>query len=269
MEQKSINYHNKTLAYKLNGNGQAVVLVHGFGEDSSVWENQTDALQDFQLILPDLPGSGLSEIQEDLSMEGLAEGIQAILLHENVSSCIMIGHSMGGYVTLAFAEKFPTLLQAFGLFHSTAFADSDEKIAIRRKGIAFITKNGAYPFLKTSTPNLFSSITKEHHPNLIEEQINAVNYFTDAALIRYYESMIKRPDRTYILKQTKLPVLFVLGRYDNAVPLNDGLQQAHMPDLSYVYILDHSGHMGMVEETEKTNNILKEYLNGVNQHRPV
>jgi pimeloyl-ACP methyl ester carboxylesterase len=266
MEKRSSLYNNKKLVYYTSGKGNVVVLIHGFGEDSSVWKNQLDALSGFQLILPDLPGSGGSDIQEDMSMEGLASAVQTILTVENVNSCTIIGHSMGGYVTLAFAERFPEQLNGFGLFHSTAYADSEEKMATRKKGIEFISKNGAAAFLKTTTANLFAPVMKEQNPELIEKQINDVSYLSDAALIAYYESMIKRPDRTNILKQTNLPVLFVLGKYDNAVPLNDGLQQTHMPRLSYIHVLEQSGHMGMMEETEKANIILNQYLTNLQKH---
>jgi pimeloyl-ACP methyl ester carboxylesterase len=170
---------------------------------------------------------------------------------------------MGGYVTLAFAEKHPELLHGFGLFHSTAFADSEEKKQNRRKGIDFIQKHGAFEFLKTSTPNLFSAITKEQHPELIQEQIDTLHNFSASALVNYYEAMIRRPNRTNVLKQAKMPVLFILGRMDSAVPLEDGLKLCHMPELSYIHILEHSGHMGMLEEPKQANSILKTYLHSI------
>lgn len=104
------------------------MLIHGFGEDAAIWNNQTEYLKDkFQLIIPDLPGSGKSEMTDDMSMEGMAEVIHSIIRQEDIDACTVIGHSMGGYITLAFAEKYPDYLSAFGLFHSTAYADSDEK----------------------------------------------------------------------------------------------------------------------------------------------
>jgi pimeloyl-ACP methyl ester carboxylesterase len=102
--------------------------------------------------------------------------------------------------------------------------------------------------------------TKEQKPELIEQHIQSAQRFTNAALIAYYQSMIQRPDRSHILKQTKAPVLLILGRHDTAIPLQDGLQQAHMPQLSYIHILESSGHMGMIEEVTKTNTMLNEFL---------
>jgi pimeloyl-ACP methyl ester carboxylesterase len=272
MEQKEITFRSKKLFYRSIGDGPAVVLLHGFGEDGSIWKNQFNALPHSKLIIPDLPGSGRSQMMEDMSMEGLAEAVKEIILHETAElffkegephSVIMIGHSMGGYVTLAFAEKFPEMLKGFGLFHSTAFADSEEKRQTRRKGIEFMEKHGAYAFLKTSIPNLYSPVTKEENSSLIEQQIEASRNFSSAALVSYYVSMIQRPDRTSILQQTHLPVLFILGKYDNAVPLQDGLKQASLSNLSYIHILEKSGHMGMIEEREETVRILKDYINSL------
>jgi pimeloyl-ACP methyl ester carboxylesterase len=272
MEQKEIILKGKKLFYRSIGQGPAIVLIHGFGEDGSVWNNQFNAFPEFKLIVPDLPGSGHSEIFDDMSMEGLAEAIKAVIVHETAElfykegephSVIMIGHSMGGYITLAFAENFPEMLKGFGLFHSTAYADSEEKKQTRRKGIEFIQKNGAYEFLKTSIPNLYSPVTKEKNPSLISQQIEAAHNFSGAALVSYYVSMIQRPDRISILKQTHLPVLLVLGKYDNAVPLQDGLEQGHMPNLSYIHILEKSGHMGMIEERDEAVRILKNYINSL------
>ncbi len=258
---KGIEIDGKQIVYQITGKGRSVVLVHGFGEDSRIWKQQVNYLQDkYQIITPDLPGSGQSGIINDMSIEGLADAIYTILQSEKIEECVLIGHSMGGYITLAFAEKYPTLLKGFGLFHSTAYADSEEKKATRLKGIDFINKHGAFQFLKTSTPNLFSPTTKETQPSLIEEHLNSLAYFQNEALVAYYYAMINRPDRTKILKESKVPVLFILGVHDVAVPIQDGLQQCYLPSVSYVQLLEQSGHMGMYEEPEKSNQTLEEFL---------
>src|SRR5512133_1365999 len=118
---------------------------------------------------------------EDMSIEGMAECVKGIIVHETASlffksgephSVIVIGHSMGGYITLALAERYPELLKGFGLFHSTAYADSDERREGRKKTIALIEQKGVGEFVKTSVPNLFGPVTKEKNPGLIKEQIS-------------------------------------------------------------------------------------------------
>jgi pimeloyl-ACP methyl ester carboxylesterase len=190
----------------------------------------------------------------------MADCLVAILDEENIKTCIMIGHSMGGYITMAFAEKYPDRLKAFGLFHSSAFADNEAKKETRKKGIAFIKEHGAAAFLETMIPNLYSSDTKTYHAEWVAGHKKTANTFPPQTLISYYEAMIQRPDRTEVLKKTKLPVLFIMGREDQAVPIEDGLKQCHMPAVSYVEILENSGHMGMVEEKEAVNKILVDFV---------
>jgi pimeloyl-ACP methyl ester carboxylesterase len=265
---KELLYQNKKIFYRINGSGKPVVFIHGFGENGNIWNNQSEYLKDnlpagkagFKLIIPDLPGSGQSEMIDDMSMEGMAEVIHSIIHEENIDACPVIAHSMGGYILLALVEKYWNHVSALGLFHSSAYADSEEKKAARRKGIEFINQHGAFEFLKTSTPNLFSQQTKDENPELITEFIAGLNNFSPAALVYYYEAMIQRPDRTKMLQKATVPVLFIMGKYDNAVPLEDGLQQCHLPEKSYIYVLRNSGHMGMLEEKDKCNEILEKFL---------
>lgn len=289
---KTILYQTVSLSYKSFTPGTItrptpLVLIHGFAEDSSIWDHQTAYLKNnHRLIIPDLPGSGRSSLLPDdtssplpgnpfsplsgnsssplsgnSGMEELAGAVKAILDAEEVSECILVGHSMGGYITLAFAELYPEMVKAFGLFHSTSYADSEEKKAARRKGIDFIRKNGAAPFIKQTTPNLFSETSRSGHPEWVGTLIEKYTGFNPDALIRYYEAMIRRPDRSHVLRQFPRPVLFVLGQEDNTIPLTIGLQQSHIPNVSYIYILEHAGHMGMLESSSQAGHILEEFLN--------
>lgn len=262
--EKQIIFEGRKLFYRVNGQGKPVILIHGFGETGNVWNDQVAYLSPlFKLIVPDLPGSGSSETPDDMSMENLAEAIHSIIHEENIEACPVIGHSMGGYVALALTEHYYNHVSALGLFHSTAYADTEEKKETRRKGIDFIRRQGAFEFLQTSSPNLFSPNTKETKPDLISGFINGLRGFSQAALTGYYEAMINRPDRTAVLKRTQSPVLFVIGEYDNAVPPKDVLKQVHLPDRSFIHVLKQSGHMGMLEESALSGELLKEFLSNV------
>lgn len=258
---KELIYEQKKISYRVSGQGKPVMMVHGFGETGDVWNGMAEKLAaTCQLIIPDLPGSGKSDMIDDMSMDGLAEVLHAIIHAENIDRCIMIGHSMGGYITLAFAEKYWNHLSAFGLFHSTAFADLEEKKATRRKGIAFINEHGAFEFLKSTTPNLFSPETKKNNVSLMNTFIAGLSNFSAPALVSYYEAMILRPDRTAVLKNTSMPVLLVLGKYDTAIPLDDGLKLCPLAEKMYIHTLAHSGHLGMLEEPDKSYEILLEFI---------
>jgi pimeloyl-ACP methyl ester carboxylesterase len=261
VQEKFITYQAAKIFYRIVGNGKPVVLLHGFGEDGTIWQNQIEFLKNhFQLIVPDLPGSGRSAVisnQLAVGIEGYAEALRLILLEEKTNNCVVIGHSMGGYITLALAEKYPQLLKAFGLFHSSAFADNEEKKAIRLKAIEFIKKNGAYEFLKTSIPGLF--LQPEGYKPCID-LVEKAKQFTCEALIQYYQTMIARPNRTEVLKGFAGPVLFVIGEHDKAIPFEQSLQQCYLPAQSHIHILRNSAHMGMWEEAEKANIALFQFL---------
>ncbi len=263
MESKTITYQSSTIFYRITGTGKPVVFIHGFGEDGDIWQNQIAFLKDhFQLIIPDLPGSGRSEMIEDMSMEGMAEVIKAILDNglQGAEEVFLLGHSMGGYITLAFAEKYPSMLAAFGLVHSSAFADNEEKKNTREKAIAFIEKNGAYEFLKTSIPDLFWKGQQGVPDPFINELVEKGRNFTPEALTAYYRAMINRSDRTSVLRSFSKPVLFIIGEHDKAIPLQQSLQQCYLPEQPHVHILRLSAHMGMTEESHKTNDALLGFL---------
>jgi pimeloyl-ACP methyl ester carboxylesterase len=259
--EKILETEEHKIFYRVMGSGKPVMLIHGFGEDGTIWDSLFPFLQNYQCIVPDLPGSGKSQMRKgSWSIESFAETIRSILTHEEIKSIILIGHSMGGYISLAFAEKYPDLLQGFGLFHSSAFADNEEKKATRQRAIEFIQEHGATKFLEQATPKLFSEDFKTRNFPKIQEIIDRFTNFEDSALVHYYEAMMQRPDRTQVLKDFDGPVLFLLGEHDTTIPLSDGLKQCHMPRLAYIHILRHSGHMGMVEETDKCGEILIKFL---------
>lgn len=261
MTQHNTSLNGKNISYKINGSGLPVMLVHGFGEDDTILRYQIASLKDtFQLIVPQLPGTGNSELQDDTSMESLADALHQVAKDAGIEKFVLIGHSMGGYAALAFAEKYSHHLLALGMFHSSAYADKEEKKEARRKGIEFIKEHGGTAFLKTVTLNLFSDFTKKNKPEILNETLDKIPSFTDESLIAYYTAMMNRKDRTDILSNLKVPVLFILGKYDQSVPFEDGLKQSALPEKSFVTILQETGHMGMLEETQKSNEALNKFL---------
>ncbi len=273
--QKTFIYKNTSISYRTQGKGTPVVLLHGFGEDSHIFDQQIDFLKDHcLLIIPDLPGTGKSALlvsgnqlpatgnlePATISIEDYADCIKALLEEEKINKCILLGHSMGGYITLAFAEKYPGSLNRFGLIHSSAFADNEEKKRNRQRGIDLMERYGAYSFLKNTIPNLFSQQFKEAFPAKLESLIEASKQFSTVACQQYYIAMMNRPDRTGVLKGNPLPVLFVIGTEDVAAPLNDLNLQIHLPLCSYIHIIENVGHMSMWEAPELLNNYLLEFI---------
>ncbi len=273
MQEKFFSYQQAKIFYRITGSGQPVVLLHGFGEDGEIWQNQIPVLaKQYTLIIPDLPGSGKSEIITDMSIEGMAECVHTIITAEKLNHPAVLGHSMGGYMVLALAEKYPQLIKAFGLLHSSAYADNEEKKAARRKSIEFIKANGAYEFFKTAIPGLFllgqDGLTPVD-PKTAKQMnvlIEAGKNFTPKALIAYYTAMINRPDRTTVLKTFEKPILFLMGQHDKAVPFEQTLAQSHLPQQSHIHILRNSAHMGMWEEAGETTVALLQFLKNISSN---
>ncbi|MBC7935691.1 MAG: alpha/beta hydrolase, partial [Rhizobacter sp.] len=150
MQTKNIQYKNTSISYRVTGNGKPVIFIHGFAEDSRIWDGIIEKLKgSYQLIIPDIPGSGKSGILpgDNISIADYASVMEAILVEEQIVQCAIIGHSMGGYISLAFAERYPEKINSLGLFHSSAYADDEPKKETRRKAINIIKEKGTITFL--------------------------------------------------------------------------------------------------------------------------
>ena len=167
---------------------------------------------------------------------------------------------MGGYITLAFAHLYPDMLEKFGLFHSSAFADNEEKVIARENAIGFIKLNGAAAFLKTMIPSLFSDVYKLNSYPVIEKLVESSVNFSPEALIQYYQAMIKRPDRTDVFQSFTRPILFIIGEKDRAIPLDQSLKQCYQPFISDIHLLPEAAHMGMMEDAVNCNNFIISFL---------
>ena len=270
--KKHFVYEGSAIHYNTYGSGQNIlVLLHGFGEDSRIFDQQVSFLKDeYTLIIPDLPGSGKSALmltKSEITMYDYAGCIKSLLDHEGIAICILLGHSMGGYITLAFAEKYPGMLLAFGLIHSGATADTNEKKKSRLQGIEMIKRHGALSFLKNTTPNLFADSFKKTNASVVEQLILQNISFTSEALIQYYTSMMNRKDTTSVLANAAVPVLFVLGKEDTAAPLEIVIKQVQLPFNTHIHILDNVAHMSMLEAPGKLNGFIHEFAQYAIDHK--
>lgn len=264
--KKLATYKNYQIAYQIEGKGATLVLLHGFGEDNRIWRKVYASLVNaYQVISIDTPGTGGSTLFKDseASLEEYAKSFLQVLDQENIGQAVILGHSMGGYITLAFAELFPDRLKGFGLLHSTAFADSEEKKEVRSRGIQLMKEYGAFSFLKTTLPNLFAPENRQSSNTDLAEQIEWAEALDTDACIQYYAVMRERIDRSQILAQANVPILFILGLHDVAAPYNDLLQQVNLPAIAHVTLLHNTGHMGMLEEVEPFLQGIYNYMNSI------
>ena len=167
---------------------------------------------------------------------------------------------MGGYIALAFAEKYPEMITGLGLFHSTAYQDSDERKALRTKNVEFLGKFGTEFFIKNFTPNLYAEEFVNSNPEVIKKHIAYSSNLPIDALIVAMEAMRVRPDRQHIIKDATYPVMYIVGKKDKSISSEDALAQIALRKNVASLIVDNVGHMGMVEEPEECIRFVKKFL---------
>lgn len=257
MGKEKIKFRDANIAFTVSGKGNTLVLLHGFLESTLIWKDFVRVLEKhFHVVCIDLPGHGESDCLGYVhEMEMNAEVVFTVLKHLQIKTCVMAGHSMGGYVTLAFAEKYSEFLQGVCLFHSTALPDSEEKRRDRDRTINLVKKD-AMTFIRAVIPNLFAPVNKEKYKAEIDELIAGASQMPTQGIIATLEGMKIRKDRTSVLKKINVPVLIIAGKQDTAVTFESLLPQLALPKHCESLILDNVGHTGFIEAKEETLNVL-------------
>lgn len=254
-----VSYKNTEIHFTESGKGTAVVLLHGFLENTTMWNATVPFLsQRYRVIAIDLLGHGLSEnLGYVHTMEQMAEAVQEVLYHLKIRKSFLIGHSMGGYVALAFAEFFPDNVKGLCLLNSTSRADSEEKKLGRDRAIQIVKENHT-SFIRNSIPMLFRSKNRK----LFREQINEVKRealkTSKQGVIAALEGMKIRKDREVLLHFGPYPILMIIGDKDPVLKLNDLLDQASGTDVTVTRFSE--GHMSHIENKEEMLVTIHDFL---------
>jgi len=210
-----------SMRYKDVGQGQVILLLHGYLESLKVWNILVDELKnDYRLIVPDLPGHGHSDVSENIqTMDSMAEAIKHLLYHLKIDNCFVVGHSMGGYVALAFLEKYPKYVLGISLFHSSPFADTDEKKLNRNREIELVKAGKKEQLFNQHVPKTFANENVHLFAEQIEKLKSTAKKTTDNGIIAALEGMKERPNRAELLRNTKIPVQYIIGKKDNFIPI--------------------------------------------------
>lgn len=244
--------------YTEEGTGFPVIFIHGFCETNEIWKAFSNHLsKNFRILAVDLPGFGKSTLlPEGFSITDVANKVLVWLETTGITDCVVVGHSLGGYVALAMAEQRPELFRAFGLFHSTAYADSEEKKQSRNKVIEFVARQGVTPFVGSFIPPLFFDQT---NPN-IQSVVALASQTRPETLIAYVRAMRDRPDRTEVLRSFAGRILFIAGEKDNGIPLDSITKQVILTAHPVLHTLPLAGHMGMFEDPCRTIEIVRRFV---------
>lgn len=234
------------LNFERKGNGKEIlVLLHGFMENLTIWSDMEPYLsKDFSLLKIDLPGHGKSEVMAEVqTMDLMAEEVKKVLDDQKAEKIHLLGHSMGGYVSLAFAEKYPQYLKSLTLFFSTYLPDDEEKKEQRIKSYRII-KDAFAHYARAGVPNLFNANERDILEGKIETALETALSIDNLGALASVKGMVERTDKKHIMENLEAKILVLAGKHDNAVKTD--LLIRHLPDRTNIksYILDcgHNGH---------------------------
>jgi pimeloyl-ACP methyl ester carboxylesterase len=250
------------LAYISAGEGIPVVLLHGFCENKQIWQAFVDELStSCRVIAVDLPGFGENEpISQPLTIADMAESLYHFLQNLGIDQCVLIGRSLGGYVSLAFGEKFQQRLLGLGLFNSTAYSDSLEKKQGRTKSIEFVEKYGVDEFTEEFLTPLFFEGRRKELQTEIRKVVEAGKKTPTNTVIEVIKAMRDRKDRTKVLEKSTYPILFISAKNDTAVNFTTSVNQFWLPADATIHILSNTGHMALLERPKETLNMVRQFV---------
>jgi pimeloyl-ACP methyl ester carboxylesterase len=256
------SYKDRKIHYTDSGSGKVIVLLHGYLESSEVWNGFSEKLtEDYRVISVDLPGHGLSAVYGEVhTMEFMAEAIKELLDHLGAGNVFMVGHSLGGYVALAFLELFPDYLSGYCLFHSQPFSDTPAATEKRRREIEIVRKGKKDLMYPDNILKMFAAQNIEKFPEALQRSKNIASQIRGEGIIAVLNGMIRRPSRLSVMEEGRVPCLWILGVMDNYIPFETIRAAVKLPENAKLVVLKNSGHIGFVEEEELSAKIVNEFL---------
>ena len=238
------------LRYSDRGEGEVLVLLHGYLEAIETFDVLAKELSNrSRVICIDLPGHGGSTCKsENMRVDEMAEAIHTLVMELKLNSLIRAFD--GSLCGLAFADRYVDKLASFSFLHSTANPDTDEKRMNRRREIEFIIRRKKELICNTAIPNSFAKSNQEIYQFDIEELIRIACKTTDEGVILALNAMMNRPDRNIMLKNLQIPKSSFIGKADNFIPFEKGMEWAIANGMEAV-VFENSGHMSFIEEKEK------------------
>ena len=245
------------------GQGHPLLLLHGFCESGEMWHYLADSLStQYRVICPDLPGFGNSELTHPIqSLEEVAEQLEGWMQAKQIQNPIVMGHSLGGYVALALLERMGNRIKAIGLLHSTAFGDDLDKKEMRNRTLTFLKKHGAAKFVTSFVPQLFPDHRRIELAEAMAQAIEDGKRSSLEGLLAYTVAMRDRKDRLAVLQQFAGPKLLLAGTLDGSVKIESSRAQQEV--FTHYIELEGVGHLGMVEEKEKTLAVVQDFVREV------
>ncbi|HMB94539.1 MAG TPA: alpha/beta fold hydrolase [Tepidisphaeraceae bacterium] len=255
--------------YLDRGRGLPIILVHCFPLDSRMWQAQIDALSDhYRIIAPDLRGFGQSISSESFTINSLADDLHALLSNIGALPCLLAGLSMGGYVALAYAKKFPADLRGLALIDTRADADTPEARENRNKMIELAKSAGSKAIADAMFPKLLCASTIQNHPPIAQNARLIMQSQSPLTLQHALAAMRDREDQTGNLPSIVVPTLILVGEQDAITPppMAQAMQKL-LPDSKLVPIPD-AGHLSPMEQPDAVNRALQQFAEEIRITKP-
>ena len=259
--RKTARFKKQDIYFTEEGKGRVVVLLHGFLGSAAIWKDTIRNLStSYRVIAIDLPGHGeTASIGYAHSMELMAKSVKAVLDELRLKRYVMVGHSMGGYVALAFADLFPDSLRGLCLFHSTALPDNEEKKRDRERAIHLV-KASKTVYTKNTIRNLFAQKNLKYLKEEIAFATGIAKQTSRGGIIAALYGMKDRPSREIILAMVEYPIMMVIGKHDQVLGYEQLLEQSEIIKYKTVLFLEHDGHFGFLESPKVSQKALRSFL---------
>jgi pimeloyl-ACP methyl ester carboxylesterase len=260
-----ILYNGGKIYYTDAGEGEPVVLLHGYLETSDIWRGFANRLSPaFRVISIDIPGHGLSKVYGEChTMDFIAGAVRALLENLNIRKAFLIGHSMGGYAAMAFLEHYPEMLKGYCLFHSHPFADTPATIEKREKEIKVVRQGRKYLIYPENISNMYAPENLAKFNEAIQRSKDIASTIRDEGIIAVLNGMMQRPSRQRFMENGKVPCLWILGKKDNYINCDEIRKRINLPANARVVVFENSGHMGFVEEEDLAVKEVTDFITGL------
>lgn len=243
-----------------------LLLLPGFCEDSSIWDDFMAHLSNDVLVLRmDYPGIGTNPLPDPAEMSTYAHAVYDMMERAGIDRVVLAGHSMGGYVAMEFAARWPQHLAGISLFHSHPFADTPERREIRQRGIEMLRSGKKDLYVSQLFPGLFAKAFAEAYPEIINGLIAKAKQQSTESIIAALEAMITRQDHGDTMRHIACPVQFIIGTEDKIVDPGPVLRASMWPEVSDVQLLHGVGHMGMLEAPETAAQAIEAFWRNCNR----
>lgn len=241
---------------------KCVVLLHGYLESMYVWDDFAPLLTpSVRVITVDIPGHGISEVKGEVhTMEMVADVLHQMLKSLEIERVTMVGHSMGGYVALAFCARYPEQLDGLVLLSSTPNPDTEAKRENRRREIALVRAGKKDALARVAPEAGFAEQNRRRLRSYIDDLTECVHITEDDGIVALLGGMMERVDQNEMLRKSAVPQLFILGKKDGYIPVEVAEEIVANHPQAQVAWLEESGHMGFIEEPEACAEALLKFV---------